>query len=518
MTCAAPRAQVHASEAVGNLARQPEGQQGVQRANGIMKLLALLGTGKAQEFAARALGLLAHENEPIQKEVCMLGGIAQLLALLSGLHTDAQTMASMAIAELAQGANGKNRKRTQDAIAKAGGIGPLLALIESRYPLAVFESVNAIAQVSRGNRANQDIIASMGGIRPLVDLLQASRMSLEGGSNPDYVQANAALAIHYVCRGNTANQSAVAELGGLPRLGILCRPASQPSTASVSNEVHAAGDTLGGGTGAASGSSGRNGVPLPERSFPVAFVAAEAAGALWALSEGHEANKISIAGSQAIPTLVSLLGSPNERAQRHGSSALASLAYKQPDNQQQISQLLVGLLSTTTDATQKRAAKALWRIVRENAENDVLIAKAGGANELVLLLRGAARRPSTDSTKAYALWALSLCIDETNHANVNEAGGIPPLVAGLRRNVDIVRKEQAACALAKLARHHDDSREAIARAGGIEPLIMLLDGQDADASELSQQHAAAGAPQPPPPPPHRLPPSPHCPHTSTCRR
>lgn len=140
-------AQVYASEAVGNLASLVEVQMSVQKAGGVPKLLALLGSGRAQEFAARAIAKLAHENHAIQVEVCKLGGIALLLALLSGLNVEAQTQAAAAIAELAQGAEGKNRKRTQDAVAKAGGIGPLLQLIESRYPQAVAEAVNAIAQV-----------------------------------------------------------------------------------------------------------------------------------------------------------------------------------------------------------------------------------------------------------------------------------------------------------------------------------------------------------------------------------
>ena len=492
-------AQMHAAEAVGNLARQPEGQELVQKANGIPKLLVLLGSGAGVEVA-RALALLAHENESIQKEVCMLDGIAQLLALLSGINTDAQAMASLAIAELASGANGKNRKRAQDAIAKAGGIGPLLQLIESRYPLVVCESVNAIAMVARGNRANQEIIASMGGIKPLVELSQASRGEhVGGGTNPDFVQANACLALSCVCRNNEPNQSAVADLGALPRLAILCKPTQSASSSTV---------LLAPASGAAAAAAATTDLvgPLreakalafaaasnhyaPDKAFPVAFVAAEAAGALWSLSEGHDANKVSIAGSQAIPTLVGLLGSPNERAQRHGGSALVSLSIGQLENQEQVSQLLVELLSTTTDATQKRAAKTLWRVVKDNSQHEVAIAKAGGADNLVLLLRDAARKPSTQEAKAYALWALSLCIDETNHAKVSEAGGIPPLVATLVRG-DVLQKEQAACALAKLGRYHDDARAAIARAGGVEPLISLLDRCNADASELSQQHAAA---------------------------
>ena len=79
--------------------------------------------------------------------------------------------------------------------------------------------------------------------------------------------------------------------------------------------------------------------------LPSSSVEAEAAGALWALSYSHAENKVSIAGAGAIPQLTRLLGVSNETAQRHAASALASIAYGQPDNQEQIASLLVGLLS-----------------------------------------------------------------------------------------------------------------------------------------------------------------------------
>ena len=61
-----------------------------------------------------------------------------------------------------------------------------------------------------------------------------------------------------------------------------------------------------------------------------------AAGALWALSEGHNANKVSIAGAGCIRELCGLLGSSNERAQKHAASALASLSLGRPENQEQV--------------------------------------------------------------------------------------------------------------------------------------------------------------------------------------
>ena len=54
-------AKVAASEAIGNLASSAEGQVQVFKAGGVKCLLALLGVGKAQEFAARALAKMARD-------------------------------------------------------------------------------------------------------------------------------------------------------------------------------------------------------------------------------------------------------------------------------------------------------------------------------------------------------------------------------------------------------------------------------------------------------------------------
>ena len=210
LSCFTP--QVHACYSIGNLACNKKGQDEVHKSGGVKALLALLGSGKSMEYAARALGRLAHENLAIQNEVrskrakqsrstardllhlphsppsspyqqiTRNGGIPALLALLQDINTSVQIQASAALSELCQGANGgKHRKKTQDSIAKAGGIGPLLALVESRYQPVIWTATHTLAMVARTNRANQDTIASMGGIRPLVELLNGSRP--DGGHN-----------------------------------------------------------------------------------------------------------------------------------------------------------------------------------------------------------------------------------------------------------------------------------------------------------------------------------------------
>lgn len=83
-------AQSSAAYAVGNLAAHPEGQAQLFKSGGVKCLLALLRSGKAQEYAARAIAKLCHDHLAVQQDVCKQGGIALLLALLSGINTEVQ--------------------------------------------------------------------------------------------------------------------------------------------------------------------------------------------------------------------------------------------------------------------------------------------------------------------------------------------------------------------------------------------------------------------------------------------
>ena len=107
-------AQVHASEAISNLAVGREGQDAVQRVGGVRSLLGLLSTGKAQEHAARALASLAHDNYSIQHEICAAGGIAMLLALLSTINTEVQVGMPLCVAHV------RRTSRVQRACACVG--------------------------------------------------------------------------------------------------------------------------------------------------------------------------------------------------------------------------------------------------------------------------------------------------------------------------------------------------------------------------------------------------------------
>jgi hypothetical protein len=60
----------------------------------------------------------------------------------------------------------------QDAIAKVGGIRPLLALADSRYPQTQRSSINALACLARNNTTNQNTIVEFGGLKPLLRIIQ----------------------------------------------------------------------------------------------------------------------------------------------------------------------------------------------------------------------------------------------------------------------------------------------------------------------------------------------------------
>ena len=437
-------AQVNASQALANLAGlNVQGQTEVHQAGAVKYLLHLLGSGRGQEFAARAIARLACRNGIIQADVCKRGGIAKLLALLSDRNIQAQIQAADALAELAQGSNGLGHRRTQDAISKAGGICPLLGMVEC-IPVVhrvIASSVKCLAEIARRNRANQDTIASMGGLRPICELLQS-------GSNPETVQANAALAVTEICRSNAENQNSVAEVGGIGQMVVLLRHSGKAS------------------------------------------VEAEVAGAMWTISVNNSAIKLSIAAAGAVDTLCKLLNAQSERAQVHAANALASLALGHPANMVLMAPRLVELLGNPNEGTQKRAAKALWRIVKENPDDAAHIAKAGGAEQLVRLLR-----EGSAGAKKYSLWSLSLSIDKSMQGEpprsiqtiVMETGGVTPLVTSLCSDNRTVTM-QAAAALARLALDNKNAQVEIARSGGISPLVTLLDRFE---SEGTQEHAAA---------------------------
>ena len=157
----------------------------------------------------------------------------------------------------------------------------------------------------------------------------------------------AALALTEISRGNLENQTAAAKLDAVGSLVVQLRGSQLTDSEAVK---------------------------------------AEAAGAVWVLSENHPTNKESFAAAGSISPLVNLLAAGGARAQEHAANALASLGYGNIDNQSQITALLVSLLGNGSDIAKSNAAASLWRLVQENPTSQGTIANAGSVRRSALML------------------------------------------------------------------------------------------------------------------------------------
>ena len=417
---------VHICLSLAHLAQgSKEGQTSIARVGALPLLVGLLGGGKAQEAAAQAIAELSRDNEANQAEVTHLGGIPKLIALLTVMSMDAQAQAASALAALATG-------ERQDIITKAGGIRPLLVLVGSRYPACERNAATAIAMLALGHRANQDSIASLGGIMPLVKLTE------RGHGHTADVQAQAVLALTELSRHNKELQTGISEHGAISSLVTLLKQSGSP------------------------------------------IVEAEVAGAFWAMAEDNQGNKEAVATAGAIPALITQLASDAVRAHTNAAHALSTLAFGQAGNQGQIASLLVGLLEEAAPGAQDRAAQSLWRMVKENPGQEMLISKAGGPEPLVRLL--SSKQPGA---QAYALWSLSLSIDADNQKVVADTGGIIPLVELLSSSGNATTSEQAACAIHRLSANNPSTQQAVAEQGAIGPLIALLRTENSRSPEYA---------------------------------
>jgi len=417
---------VYAAEAIANVSAQnPPAQDAFFAAGVVPLLLTLLHEGKAQDSAAHALAKLlspatpdAATNPAIQAEVAKDHGIPPLLALLSGMNVYAQVHSAEALANLARG-----NSETQAIIAKAGGIGPLLAMLTGKVTAAQAEGANALAQLTQRNPDNQSSVAKMGGIPLLVLLLT---------NNDPYVKEMAALAVTETCRENRANQTLAAEAGCVTSIVELLK-------------------------------DGKSGTEMDA-------VKAEAVGAIWVLSENHDDNKVAIAAKGGISPTVGLLAMGTAKAQTHASYALASLGLGNVKNQMQITTLLVSLLSTGSVQARANATASLTRLVEQNPSSQTDIATASPVPDLIGLLKN-----GIDGAKKFALWSLSLSITPETQKILLEEDAIVPLVASLHSPTPMQR-QQAAAAISRLALKNNKASLAIAKQGGITPLINIVKG------------------------------------------
>mgnify|MGYP000890472750 CR=1 FL=1 len=377
-----------------------------------------------------AAGALAdmRENESLVA-IARVGGIVPLVALLTAQDPAARAEAARALRSLAINAENKV------SIEQAGAIAPLVTLLKSGTDDQKEQAAGALRNLALRNAENQVLIAQAGAFAPLVTLVQ---------SGTDGQKENAADALRCLAFKNAENQVLFAQAGAIVPLVTLVKSGTDS-----------------------------------QKEY--------AADALRCLAYNNEENQFLIAQAGAIAPLVTLVQSGTDRQKDIAAGALFFLA-DIAENKVLIAQAgaitapLVTLLKSGTGGQKEKAAAALKNLAYNNAKNQVLIAQAGAIAPLVTLVQS-----GTDGQKENAAGALRNLADiAENQVLIAQAGAITAPLVTLEQSGTAREKEIAAGALRNLA-DIAENQVLIAQAGAISEALALLDPGDVGVPRVCQQ-------------------------------
>ena len=388
----------------------------------IAPLVALLGSGghRAKHHAASALASLGLANQLNQIQITQM-----LIELLSTGAEEAQERAARALWALVD-----ENPNAHETVARAGNPAALVDLLKSGIADAKKYALWSLSlSISADNQA---VVAEAGGVQPLIDQLSDNRK---------FVQEQAAAALAKLAHDNEDTRSAIAKQGGVMPLIHLLRPSDEAD---------------------------------PHAMDTVHENAVEALANLAAAPAARD----EIVSAGGIPPIVQLLQSKTQNAKRFAALALARLSRDHEATQVVIAQagaitFLVALLDGHEGSDAQEASASAILALSENKSNRLNITESGGIGFLVMLL--GCNNPTAREHAEGALVRLSI-------ENANRVQIIKKLVDMLQ-DPKVGGQEQAAAALANLARESEDNRQSIVDADGISPLIDLLDNASAKAKE-----------------------------------
>eukprot|EP00435_Cladocopium_sp_Y103_P017605 s551_g4.t1 len=452
---------------------------------------------REKKKAAESLANLALKNDENKVAIAAAGGIPPLVALVTSGSDAAKTQAAFALRNLAL-KNDQNRA----AIAAAGGIPPLIALVTSSSDSAKKEAARALGHVGL-NDQSRAAIAAAGGIPPLVALVTS-------GSDSAKEYAAGALA-------NLAdeNEAAIAAAGGIPPLVALVTSGSDAAKEFAAGALGnvAVNDQIEAAIAAAGGIP-----PLVALVTSGSDAAKQYAASALANLAMNDENKVAIAAAGGIPPLVALVTSGSDAAKEHAAATLASLA-SNDQNQAPIAAAggippLVALVTSGSDSAKAEAAGAL-RILAKNSQNKETIVAAGGVQALQEM---AADGKIHVQARQAAQRTLKLSFREPHSAEGGTKLGHDPVtkpstavraekLRGKMRTLETGNEEQKAKAAEQLgtwAAVSDENRakEVILKAGGIatlEPVVRHGKGKLKEAADealklLSQKQETKSIP------------------------
>jgi len=237
-------------------------------------------------------------------------GFRPLAEMLGGTDAEAEASA-MALREMSTNWNDKT------LITKAGGILPLVALLQKGTDLAKEAAAGALENLAdaAAAAADRDEVSRAGAIPPLVALLE---------NGTDKAKENAARALWNLAQ-NSDNVLSIAKAGAIrPLVALLEKKGTDDlaKEAAVRTLFKLASDNDSNKVSIAGAAAIPPLVALLQRGSDVAKM--NAAGVLWLLAYN---NKISFARAGAIPALVLLLQNGNELSKNGARTVLRALSY-----------------------------------------------------------------------------------------------------------------------------------------------------------------------------------------------
>ena len=194
----------------------------ISKAGAIPRLVTQLRTmaspagARAQELAAAVLARLSGDSDKNVSAIAAAGGVRSLVPLLASSSSAAQAHAAACLSDLC-----RTSLRNKNAILAENGIQMLVTLLSNplSHPNTKAEAAGALLALSSGQPENQKAIADAGAIKPLVALL---------GEDDNYARRKAAGALAAIGYCNTANQDAVDKFNGIEKLIALLAPTMKP--------------------------------------------------------------------------------------------------------------------------------------------------------------------------------------------------------------------------------------------------------------------------------------------------
>ena len=279
----------------------------------------------AQEQAAAALANLASDSADNRVSIVDAGGIEPLLALLESDSAKAKENSVLAITQLANNSLPNQTAMPPRAASVARHVLTTAAsnIKEPEAAELCSLAASAVTRLCKNNAANQAAITDAGAITPLVAML--------GSPNPQ-MQANASGALSALSRGSPDNQAAIARTGAIAPLcareSARARPADRSSSRSCGSArtsalalSHSRPWTRP-APRAADRADGRDRAAVRARARGLSETKEQSASALWSLSTDNAPNKATIAKLGGIEPLVGLLvGGGSEKSQNYAAGA-----------------------------------------------------------------------------------------------------------------------------------------------------------------------------------------------------